>query len=188
MKTLLTLLTTLAALILGPSVNAQTMALAPGHSVTIELKVPSEDAANVSSVYTVSAAGTIRLPYLNGEIRAAGVSPTDLARRIEQAYRTAEIYTNPTVNVVSKDQQINNIVTVGGAVKSGGREVPLRDGMTLYMAITAAGGPDEFAKLKAIRVIRGNREFTCDMRKVDKAGSVNNPVLQPNDQIIVPQD
>ena len=187
MKTLLTLLIAFAAIILGPSANAQTMVLAPGHSVQIELKVPAEDAANVSSVYTVSANGTVRLPYLNTEIRAAGVAPTDLARKIEQAYRSAEIYTNPTVNVVSKDQVINNIVTVGGEVKSGGREVPLRDGMRLFAAITAAGGFTEFADVRHVKIIRGNRSLVYDMRTIQDNGS-NNPILQPNDQIIVPQD
>ena len=190
MKSLITLLFALAVMILAPTANAQTIALAAGNAIQIELKVPAEDAANVTSMYSLSATGTVRLPYLNTEILAVGLSPTALARKIEQAYKAAEIYTNPTINVIpaiGTGGQLNNIVIVGGEVKTGGREVPLRDGMRLYAAITSAGGFTDFADIRRVKIIRGTRSLIYDMRKIQEDGS-NNPVLQPNDQIIVPSD
>ena len=170
--------------------GAQTLTpLKAGDPVTIELKVPAEDAPNVSSTYNVSGSGTVKLPYLDREISASGLTTTELARRIEQAYRAAEIYTNPTVNCTTTNPQnhIPHIITVGGEVKSGGREVPVRDGMRLYNAIMAAGGFTEFAAVKRVKVIRGTREFVFDMRKLDPGGK-NNPILMDGDTVHVPQD
>jgi protein involved in polysaccharide export with SLBB domain len=189
MKSLLTLLIAMAAMLFGQSANAQATVLAVNHNVIIELKAPAVDAQTVSGPYQISAQGTIRLPHLNAEIRAAGLTHTELGRRIEAAYKAAEIYTNPAVNVRARDTEgkIDSVVNVGGAVRSGGREVPLREGMRLFAAITAAGGFDEFADVKNVRIIRGTRSMTFNLRKIENDGS-NNPVLEANDQIIVPQD
>jgi protein involved in polysaccharide export with SLBB domain len=188
MKTLLALIAAIAAFILAPAAQAQ-LVLAANHSIQIDLKAPADDSTTVSGTYTISAQGTLRLPYLNVEIRAAGITHTELARRIEVAYRQAEIYTNPAILVQQKDKPsiIDNVVNVSGEVGSKGREVPLRDGMRLLAAISAAGGFTEFSDPRRVRLIRGNRETEYDMRRINPDGS-NNPVLQPNDLIIVPTD
>ena len=189
MKTLLTFLIAIVAMIFGPSANAQMAALAAGHTVTIELKAPSADKPAVDGTYTVSPRGTIKLSYI-GEVQASGLTPNDLARRIEAAYKTAEIYTNPTIVAgigPGNAPQANNIVNVTGEVGSRGREVPLRDGMRLIAAIGAAGGFTEFSDVRHVKIIRGNREMIYDMRKLEANGA-NNPVLQPNDLIVVKQD
>jgi len=179
----------LAALCFVQSASAQNRPLKAGDPVLVELKVPAEDATNVSSSYTISERGTVRMPYLNSEIAAAGLTTTDLARRIEAAYRNAEIYTNPTINILINDpsKAAPHIVTVGGEVKSGGREVPLRDNMSLYQAIMAAGGFTEFADVRRVRLMRGKRSEIFDMRKIQDNGS-NNPILMDGDTIHVPQD
>lgn len=190
MKTIATLLIVAAALFFTVPAGAQTLtALKAGDPVNIELKVPAEDAQNVTSKYNISGNGTVKVPYLDREIPAAGLSTTELARRIEQAYKAAEIYTNPTINVTTitpQDYQ-PHIVTVGGEVKSGGREVPVRDGMRLYNAIMSAGGFTEFADVKRVKIIRGTRQQVYDMRKIDPGGQ-NNPILMDGDTIHVPQD
>ena len=189
MKSISTVILTVAALIFCGSVQAQNAPLKAGDPVLIELKVPAEDAQNVSAKYTVSAGGTVKVPHLEREIMAAGLTTTELARRIEQAYKAAEIYTSPTINVNTPNPQDYqpHIVTVGGEVKSGGREVPLRDGMRLYQAIMAAGGFTEFADPRKVKIIRGNRSQIYNMKKLDAAGS-NNPILVDGDTIHVPQD
>lgn len=190
MKSCILVIVALFLSLLSGSLQAQTAVLKGSDTVSLELKVPAEDAPNVSAVYPISAQGTIKLPYL-GEIRAAGMSTTDLARRVEAAYRAAEIYTNPTV-VVNLGQATGggvgaaHIVTVGGEVKSGGREVPLRDRMRLYQAIMAAGGLTEFADPKKVRLMRGNRSQVFDIRKIQDNGS-NNPILMDGDTIHIPQ-
>ena len=68
--------------------------------IKIELKVPAEDAANVSSTYTVSEKGLLKMPYLDQEIQASGLTVSELSRKIEAAYRAGGIYSNPTVIVL----------------------------------------------------------------------------------------
>jgi protein involved in polysaccharide export with SLBB domain len=176
--------------VLGSTVNAQTLtALKPGDPIVIDLKVPAEDAPNVSTKMNVSKQGTIRVAYLDREIPVAGLNTTEVARRIEQAYKAAEIYTSPTIVVTSTtpNDYVPHIVTVGGEVKSGGREVALRDGMTLYQAIMAAGGFTEFADTKRVKLIRSGGETIVDMKKTGARGAAS-MLLKDGDVIHVPQD
>lgn len=190
MKSIAPFILALAALFFAAPAHAQSAPLKAGDPILIELKVPAKDAPNVSSSYTVSEQGNVRMPYLDREIYAAGLTTTVLARRIEAAYKAAEIYTNPTINIVINDpsKQAPHIVTVGGEVKTGGREVPLRDNMRLYQAIMAAGGFTEFADVKHVKIIRGNRALIYDMRKSLREDGSNNPILMDGDTIHVPQD
>ena len=190
MKTIAILILTVAALVFARPAGAQTLTpLKAGDPVMVELKVPAEDATNVSTTYNISGTGTVKLPYLDREISAAGLTTTELARRIEQAYKAAEIYTNPTINCTTTNPQnyAPHIVTVGGEVKSGGREVPVRDGMRLYNAVMAAGGFTEFADVRRVKIIRGTRSQVYDMRKLDPGGT-NNPILMDGDTVHVPLD
>lgn len=174
------------ALVALPLRAQQAGVLKPGDSVIISLQTPAEDAPTVTTSYPISDSGTIKMPMLDQEIPANGVTVSTLARRIEAAYRAADIYTNPTltVSLPAIDGQVNHVVTVGGEVRGSG-EFPLRQGMTLMAAINRAGGFTEFAKIKGVKLIRSNREQIYDMRKINADGS-NNPVLRDGDQIIVP--
>ncbi len=189
MKTFASLLMAAAALFFATPASAQQSKLKPSDPVQINLMVPAEDAQNVTQVYTISDSGTVKLPYLDKEIQAAGSSTTELARRIEAAYRAAEIYTNPTINVTLNGPIIASphVVTVGGEVKGGGGQVPLRDKMTLYTAIMSVGGFTEFADVRRVKLIRGNKETIYDMRRIEANGS-NNPTLMDGDTIVVRQD
>lgn len=189
MKTTATLLVAFVALFCALPVFAQQSRLKPSDPVNITLMVPAEDGTNVTNLYTISERGTVRVPYLNHEVQAAGLTTTELARKIEAAYKAAEIYTNPTINVLINDpsKAAPHIVTVGGEVRGGGAQVPLRDGMRLYSAIMAAGGFTEFADVRRVKIIRGTRALVYDMRKLDEGGS-NNPMLLDGDTVHVPQD
>ena len=160
--------------------------LKPSDVLMIELKAPAEDAQAFNGTYSVSERGTVKPPYI-GEIAAAGLTTSELARRIEAAYKAADIYTNPTltINVNTPTNYVPYVVNVGGEVRQPG-EIPLREGMRLFQAITKAGGFTEFAKIKEIKLVRGNRETKYDMRRINPDGS-NNPVLQDGDQVVVPQ-
>lgn len=162
--------------------------LKPGDSVVIQLKTPAEDAENVTTTYAVSDRGSIKLPMLEQEIPASGISASTLARRIESAYKAAEIYSAPMINVtlptVSEGGMVNHVVNVGGEVRATG-EFPLRQGMTLMAAINKAGGFTEFGNPKKVKLLRNNRETVYNMKSINPDGS-NNPILQDGDQIIVP--
>lgn len=186
MKILATVLAALVLMIAQKAQAQQAGVLKPGDTVNITLQTPAEDAPTVNFPYPVSDRGTVRVPMLDQEVAAAGITVSTLARRIEAAYKAAEIYTNPTITVaLPQDPQIaSHVVTVGGEVRGSG-EFPLRQGMTLMAAINRAGGFTEFAKTKAVKLIRDNRQQEFDMRKINPDGS-NNPVLKDGDQIIVP--
>ena len=190
MKTTARLIAILAAFVFSMTAHAQTLTpLKAGDPVNIQLKVPAEDAANVSGDYSVSTNGTVRVPYLDREIGAAGLNTTELARRIEQAYKAAEIYTNPAVIVNTPQPDLINphIVVVGGEVRSPRGDIPLRNGMRLYQAIISCGGPTEFADMRKVKLSRGSRSQVFDMRKIQDNGS-NNPILMDGDTIHIPQD
>ncbi|MES2708372.1 MAG: SLBB domain-containing protein [Verrucomicrobiota bacterium] len=188
MKNIIAYLTFGIMTLLSPFVHAQQAGtLKKGDLVIIELKTPVEDTVSVSSKYVVSDNGTVKMPMLAQEIPAVGISPATLARRIEEAYRVADIYTAPTLtaHLPEKEGTASHVIIVSGEVKVPG-EWPLREGMTLMAAISRSGGFSDFAKIKAVKLIRGNRATFYDMRRIAPDGS-NNPILQDNDQIIVTQ-
>ena len=76
------------------------------------------------------------------------------------------------------------VVNVGGSVRRPG-EVPLRENMRLFQAITRAGGFTDSEKVREVKLIRGKKETKYDVRRIKADGS-NNPLLQDGDQIIVP--
>ena len=186
---LFTLIYSLTALLLAIPAQAQMAGLLkPGDSVVVELKTPAEDATNITTTYAVSDRGSIKLPMLEQEVPAAGITASTLARRIETAYKAADIYTAPMINVtlppMTEGGIANHVVSVGGEVRATG-EFPLRQGMTLMSAINRAGGFTEFGNPKKVKLIRANRETIYNMKTINPDGS-NNPVLMDGDQIIVP--
>lgn len=188
MKFLCALFTFLFAL-LQPLTAGETK-IGAGTTVVLRLLVPAADAANVTGEYVVSDAGTVRLPYLDQEVTAAGLTPSELAARIEKAWVGAEIYTAPRLMVQRTDPTANleQSVYVSGEVRSGGAEVPFKAGLRLLHAITRSGGFTEFAKVKNVKILRDGKTLgPFDMSRID-ATHTNNPVLEPEDQIIVPQD
>jgi protein involved in polysaccharide export with SLBB domain len=186
MKTIQLLLLCLLALV-GFGTNtaqAQEPRFAGGQTFMLRISgVPGVDLQQVSGSYTISSGGTIRLPYLNGEISATGLTPTELQRKIEAAYKSGEIYTHPTINIITNNAMTTEmLVTVGGEVRQPG-DVPFRPGINLYSAITKCGGPTEYGDMKRVKLLRGKSEKVYDLRKI---GNDNNPELLAGDQVVVP--
>jgi protein involved in polysaccharide export with SLBB domain len=144
--------------------------------------VPSEEQAQVNNSYTVDANGTINLPYIN-KVKAEGLTPAQLAAAIEGSYREAKIYTNPTITIVMAPTA--RFVNVGGAVRSPSR-IPFTEDMTLLTAINAAGGFNDFADQRKVRVLRGQTVKVYDVREVRRDPS-RDIKLQPGDRIEIPQ-
>jgi protein involved in polysaccharide export with SLBB domain len=175
----------LASLLLTSQQLVAQTTISAGRAIEIQLKgVPSEEMALVSGTYTVSETGMISMPLLTTPIRAAGQSATSLARSIEAAYRAAQIYTTPTVNVVhSTNESINElVVTVGEQVNRTGPVKYVR-GLTLYNAVQAAGGATIFGSMKRVRLTRGAQTKVYDLTDSKHM----NILVEPNDTIQVPQ-
>jgi polysaccharide export outer membrane protein len=187
MKTLTTLVLATAALFVAlPGAPAQEGVLRPNDRINLKISgVPTTDQSLVSGIYTISEAGTLNLPHLNSTpVRAAGVERSALEKAIEAAYRQAEIYTNPTITInIDADSVTTRFVTVSGEVKGNG-QVPYRDNMTIFEAISAAGGPTDFASMKSVGLIRNGKTTVHDLGKIRSNPAVNIK-LQPGDTIHV---
>lgn len=151
----------------------------------IDLKiagVPAEDQTQVNNIYTVDAGGMVNLPYIN-KVRADGLTPSQLSATIENSYRSGGYYTNPTITIVMQPNA--RFVNVGGAVRTPSR-VPFTEDMTLLTAINAAGGFNDFADQRKVRVLRGSEVRAYDVRQSRRDPS-KDIKLQPGDRVEVPQ-
>src|ERR1700730_6362723 len=151
----------------------------------IELKiggVPGEEQTQVNNTYTVDANGSVNVPYIN-KVRAEGLTPAQLARSIEESYRANKIFTNPNITILM--QPTSRFVTVGGSVRQPSR-VPFTEDMTLLTAINAAGGFNDFADQKHVRLLRGKDATIYDIRQFRRDPSMD-VKLRPGDRVEVPQ-
>lgn len=151
----------------------------------IELRiggVPAEEQAQVNNTYTVDTNGTVSLPYIS-KVRAEGLTPPQLARAIEQSYRAGKIYTNPNITITMLPT--SRYVNVGGSVRNPTR-VPFTEDMTLLTAINAAGGFNDFADQRHVRLLRGNEVTVYDVRRFRKEPG-EDVKLRPGDKVEVPQ-
>ena len=151
----------------------------------VELKVggvPAEEQLQLNNTYTVDATGSINVPYIN-KIKAEGLTPALLARSIEETYRAEKIFTNPNITILM--QPSARFVNVGGSVRTPMR-VPFTEDMTLLAAVSAAGGFNDFADQKRVRLLRGNEVKIYDVRQFRRDPS-QDVKLQPGDRVEVPQ-
>jgi protein involved in polysaccharide export with SLBB domain len=144
--------------------------------------VPVEEQQQLNNTYTVDANGWISIPYIN-KVKAEGLTPAQLARSIEDTYRANKIYTNPNITILM--QPTSRFVNVGGAVRAPNR-VPFTEDMTLLAAINAAGGFNDFADQKRVRLLRGKEAKMYDVRQFRRDPSLD-VKLRPGDRVEVPQ-
>jgi polysaccharide export outer membrane protein len=156
-----------------------------GKSITITVSgIPTEEKGRIDGPYPVADSGMINMPFI-GEVRAAGLKPEVLAKALEARYRGAQIYRNPTFQVVADVEGgglDENVVHVAGQVGRNG-PVKFNRGMTLFQAIAAAGGPTAFGTMKRVKVLRAGQQRQYDLTELQ---NMQVP-LEPNDTIEVPQ-
>ncbi len=175
-------LTLMTLLVIATHAPAQIRA---GKAINITISnVPPEDKQTINGVYPVSDGGTINMPFI-GAVQAAGMSSAALQSSLQARYRSAQIYTNPTIQVIAESntsQVEQESVTVGGFVRRPG-PVPFTRELTLWQAIQAGGGATEFGSMKRVRLLRDGKQKEYD---VTRPQFMNIP-LQRNDTIQVPQ-
>ncbi|MEO5713097.1 MAG: SLBB domain-containing protein [Luteolibacter sp.] len=177
------LFTTLLALMcLSAPVMAQIVA---GKSLQIMAAgIPPEEKGRIDGIYPVSEAGTINMPFI-GLVHAAGLRNEDLSVSLQNRYKSAGIYTNITIQVITNREGATvdeQVVYMGGQVRRPG-PVPFVKGLTLYQAVQAGGGATEFGSLKRVKLFRGGSQKLYDLTQ---AQFMRIP-LEPNDTIEVPQ-
>ena len=171
-------------LLIPGSAIAQESILQKGQSFVLRISgVPADEIALVSQKYGISDDGTIRLPYLKIAISAAGLKPSALARKVEAAYKQAEIYTQPTIQIDASGAASGGerFLSVMGEVKAP-RSVGYAPGMTILDAIAQCGGFTDFADEKKVKLTRGGK---ITYHRLSSSDPKENAKLQPNDIITV---
>src|SRR3954468_24874700 len=149
-----------------------------------------EDRDNESQHLRVNDSGELEVPYI-GLVPAAGRTCKELAYSVKSSLER-EYYYHATV-IIAVDHVSENSrgkVYVYGNVKGQGpQEIPADETYTVSKAIIRAGGFGDFANKRKIRVTRKDgKQFEVDLKRVIEQGHTDEDVvLQPDDQINVPQ-
>ncbi len=143
--------------------------------------VPNEEIPMINKVYTIGEDGSINLSYI-GRVYVAGLTVTEAQQRIEGAFRSAQIFTNPAISI---NMSAARFVNVEGAVRAPQR-VPYTSDLTLMGVISACGGFNEFANQKEITLSREGSTMKFNARDLRKNPALD-PKLQPGDKISIPQ-
>lgn len=149
-----------------------------------------EDRDNESQHLRVNDNGELEVPYV-GLVQAAGKSCRELAYTVKSALER-EYYYHATV-IIAVDhisEKSRGRVYVYGSVKGQGpQEIPAGETYTVSKAIIRAGGFGDFANKRKVKLTRKNgQDFVVDLKRVIEEGHIEEDVvLQPDDQIYVPQ-
>ena len=167
----------------APLLRAGDAPLRPGDTFEIKLGgVPSDDAAQISTSYTIDGEGKLNLAYV-GKVQAAGLTPSQVQTELENTFEREGIFTHPsfTLNIAPSAR----LITVTGEVNQKGR-VPYTPDMTLMSAIGAAGDFTIYADTGKVHLIRGDKVQIINCKKIRGNPSLDMKIL-PGDQIQVPQ-
>lgn len=151
------------------------------------LEIEVYDEPDLTKEARVLTDGKISMPLL-GQITAAGETVQGLQEKVS-ALLAEKYLVNPQVTVFVKEF---SSIFVFGEVKNPG-SFPLTGKMTVFEAITYAGGFTEVANPSKVKVIRmeGDQQSSFEVNisnltKKDGKGD-NDPGLRANDRVIVPR-
>lgn len=149
-----------------------------------------EDRDNESQHLRVNDNGELEVPYA-GLIPASGRTCKQLAYAVKGALER-EYYYNATV-IIAVDrisEKSRGKVYVYGSVKGQGpQEIPPDETYTVSKAVIRAGGFGDFANKRKVKLTRkSGQDVIVDLKRVIEEGRTDEDVvLQPDDQIYVPQ-
>ncbi len=127
--------------------------------------------------------GMIRLPLI-GEFRVDGMTTSEASRAIAQEYIERGYYIDMLANVISTTirEGLVEEYSITGEINRRGR-FPLREGMTLWEAIIAAGDMTDFASDTVLLTREGvTKSFSIDRIR---RGRIQDPVIRNGDIIQV---
>jgi polysaccharide export outer membrane protein len=168
----------------GPAKTPAPAAPAEGYIIGVEdvLAISVWDNKDLDRVVFVRPDGKISLPLL-GEIQAGGLTVAQLAALLSEQYSRTIKGAQVSIDV----QQIKSrpIYFVGGVGKSG--PLQLTQDITLFQAISLAGGVAPGADLEKAFVLRGDQIISVDFVKLIQKGDISQNIkVQPGDTIVVP--
>jgi protein involved in polysaccharide export with SLBB domain len=149
-----------------------------------------EDRDNESQHLRVNDSGELEVPYI-GLVQAAGKSCRELAYTVKAALEREYYYHATVIIAVDRiSEKSRGKVYVYGSVKQQGpQEIPPDESYTVSKAVIRAGGFGDFANKRKVKLTRKNGgDQTVDLKRIIEEGhSEEDLVLQPDDQIYVPQ-
>jgi len=149
-----------------------------------------EDRDEESQHLRVNDNGELEVPYV-GLVPAKGRTCRELAYAIKAALEKEYYYHATVILAIERvSEKSRGRVYVYGSVKGQGpQEIPADESYTVSKAIIRAGGFGDFANKRKVKVTRKNgQDFTIDLKRVIEEGRTDEDmVLQPDDQIYVPQ-
>lgn len=149
------------------------------------LKVTVWKEATLSGDFPVRPDGMISMVLL-GDIKAAGLTPSQLATQLTTEYK--KYIQDPLVTVLVEQVNSQRIYLVGEVGKVG--PVALTPGMTPLQAIASAGGLTPYAHKNRIYILRGpqgkQEKIPFNYKAALRGDATQNIALQPNDTVVVP--
>ncbi len=136
----------------------------------------------MSALYAVRPDGKISMPLV-GEVDAANLTPKELEAKVVEALQT--VMNRPQVAVSVQDVRSKKYYVQGQVNRAG--SFPLVSKLTILEALGLAGGLQEFANEKDIRIIRkGGQVIKFNYKEVTRGKKMEQNIeLMPGDQIIV---
>jgi polysaccharide export outer membrane protein len=132
-----------------------------------------------SSDLSVDEEGNISLPLV-GSIKAAGLTTSELAERIQANY-VPRYYVRCNVTVLVAQR----FFYVGGEVRNPGR-FPWSDDTTLMKAINTSSGFTDYANRRKVQLTRGGKVDVYNCEDLQR-NPVKDPPIRPGDTITVPR-
>jgi polysaccharide export outer membrane protein len=173
----------LSLLVSGPAGLAQQAVIRAGDSVDIRLAgIPGDEIAALSSTQMVDDEGMLNIGYI-GKVKVSGIDTSEAQHLIESRLKNDKIFTSPVVTVTIQSGM--RLVNVSGEVRSSGRLTYTAD-LTVMSAIAGAGGFNDFADKKHVKLTRGGKVQVINATKITENPALDIKVL-PGDQIVVPQ-
>ncbi len=146
------------------------------------LKISVWHENDISGSFDVRPDGMISMQLVN-EIKAAGLTPTQLAAAITE--RLTKFINHPEVNVQVMKVNSKKYIIYGEVNHSGA--FPLTTPITFLEALSNASGFRDFANTKKIYLLRGTTKFSFNYKDVSKGKHMEQNILVQNgDQIFVP--
>ncbi len=108
--------------------------LGPGDVLTITVA----DSPELSGKYRVSENGQLNLASISTPIRAGGLTATEVAKRIAEALKAADLLRDPVVNVFLEEYHSRNVTVLGAVAKPS--VYPLDRPTTVLEVLSLAGG------------------------------------------------
>jgi polysaccharide export outer membrane protein len=168
----------------APAIPADETAYLIGPEDVLQINVWKE--SDISTSVPVRPDGKISLPLLN-DLQAAGLTPLQLSAEITTQLK--QFIAAPHVTVIVTAMNSRRAYVMGQVARQGA--VPLVSNLTVLQALSAAGGPAQFANCKKIYVLRTENgkqlrlAFNYDA-VIKGRNPEQNIILKPGDTVIVP--